>query len=73
MYAKIDRQLKAIKRNELTTDSTTIRRYIETETGKKVVYKGPSGSPYYYQLRKLLSSQKFIPSDIVCENEKFII
>ena len=73
MYVKIGGQLKAIKRIELTSDSTTILLQIETETGKKEVYKCPSKSPNYYHLRRLLSSEIYIPSDIVCGNEAFTI
>ena len=73
MYVKIDGQLKAIQRIELTSDSKTILLHIETETGKEEVYNCPSGSPKYYHLRKLLCSEIFIPCDIVCGNENFII
>ena len=73
MYVKIDGQLKAIERIELMSDSTTISLHIETETGKEEVYNCPSESPNYYHLRKLRSSEIFIPSDIACGNEDFII
>ena len=73
MYVKIDGQLKAIKRSELTSDSKTIQLHIETETGKEEVYICPSGSPKNYHLRKLFSSEIYVPSDIVCGNENFII
>ena len=73
MYVKIDGQLKAIKRIELTSDSKTILLHIETETRKEEVYNCPSGSPKYYHLRKLLSSEIYIPSDIVCGNENLFI
>ena len=73
MYVKIDGQLKTIKRIELTSDSTTILLHIETETGKEEVYNCPSESPNYYHLRKLLSSEIYIQSDIVCGNEDLII
>ena len=73
MYVKIDGELKAIKRIELTFDSKTILRHIETETGTEEVYKCPSESRNYYHLRKLLSSDLYIPSDIVCGNEDFRI
>ena len=45
MNAKIDGQLKSIKRIELTSDSTTILLHIQTETEIEEVYKCPSGSP----------------------------
>ena len=73
MYVKIDGQLKTIKRIEVTSDSQTILLRIETETGKEEVYNCPSGSPNHYRLRKLLSSEIYIPTDIVCGNENFII
>ena len=70
---KIDGQLKAIKKTELTSDSKTILLHIETETGKEEVYNCPTGSPNFYHMRKLLSSEIYVPSDIVCGNESFII
>ena len=73
MYVKIDGQLKTIKRIELTSDSKNILLHIETETGTEEVYNCPSESPNYYHLRKLLSSEIDIPSDIVCANEDFVI
>ena len=73
MYVKIYGQLKAMKRIELTSDSTTILLHNETETGKEELYKCPSRSPNYYHLRKLLSSEIYFPSDIVCGNGNFII
>ena len=73
MYVKIDGQLKTIKRIELTSDSKNILLHIETETGTEEVYNCPSESPNYYHLRKLLSSEIYFPSDIVCGNENFII
>ena len=73
MDVKIDGQIKAITRIELTSDSTTILLNIETETGKKEVYNCPSGFPNFYSLRKLLSSEIYIPSNIVCGNEDSII
>ena len=71
MYVRIDGQLKAIKRIELTSDSSTI--LLNTKTGTEEVYKCPSESPNYYHLRKLLSSDLYIPSDIVCGNKDFSI
>ena len=68
MYVKNDGQIKAINRIELTSDSRTIVLHIETETGKEEVFNCPSGSPNYYHLRKLLSSEIYIPSNIVCGN-----
>ena len=73
MYVKIDGQLKTIKRIELTADSKNILLHIEAETGNEEVYTCPSGSPHYYHLRKLLSSEIYIPSDIICGNKKFTI
>ena len=73
MYVKIDGHLKAIKRIELTSDSKTFLLNIETEKGKEKVYNCPSGSPNYYHLRKLLSSEIYIPTDIAGGNEDFII
>ena len=73
MYVKIDGQVKTIKRIELTSDSTTLLLHNKTETGKEEVYNCPSESPNYYHLRKRLSSEIYIPSDIVCRNEDFII
>ena len=71
MYVRIDGQLKAIKRTELTSDSSTI--LLNTETGTEEVYKCPSETPNYYHLRKLLSSDLYIPSDTVCGNKDFSI
>ena len=73
MYVKIDGQLKAIKRIELTSDCKTILPHIETETGIEEVYNCPSESPNFYHLRKLLSSETCNPSDIACKKENFII
>ena len=73
MYVKINGQLKAIKRIELTSDSKTIVLRIETGTGKEEVCHWPCGSPSFYHLRKLFSSEIYIPSDIVCGNQEFII
>ena len=73
MYVKIDGQLKTIKRIELTSNSKTILLYTTTETGKEEVYNCPSESPHYYHLRKLLSSEIYIPSNIVCGNETLTI
>ena len=73
MYVKIDGQIKEIKRIELTSDSKTILLHIEAETGTEEVYNCPSESPNYCHLCELLSSEIYIPSDIVCGNEDFII
>ena len=73
MYVKIDVQLKTIKRIELTSNSKTILLHTATETGKEEVYNCPSESPHSYHLRKFLSSEIYIPSDIVCGNETFTI
>ena len=71
MFVKIDGQLKAIIKIELTSDSKTILLHLETETGIQEVYNCPSESRNYYHLRKLLSSEIYIPSDIICGNEIF--
>ena len=73
MYVKTVGQLKAIKRIELMSDSNTIELLIETETRREEVYKCPSESPNYYHLRKLLSSDIYIPSDFVYGNEDFLV
>ena len=73
MYVKLDGQKKAIKRTELTSDSKANLLHIETEEGTEEVYKCPSESPNYYHLRNLLSPEIYVPSDIVCGNEDFII
>ena len=73
MYVKIDGQIKAIKRIELTSNSKTILLHIETQTGTEEVYKCPSESPNYCHLPKLPSSEIYIPTDLVCGNEDFII
>ena len=73
MYVKIDGQLKTIKRIELTSNSKTILLHTTTETGNEEVYNCPSESPHYYHLRKLLSSEIYIPSNIVCGNETLTI
>ena len=72
MYVKIDGQLKTIKRIELTSDSKTFLLHIEIETGKEEVNNCPYGSPNYYIMRQLHSSEIYIPSKIVCGNEDFI-
>ena len=73
MYVKIDGQLKTIKRIELTSNLKTILLYTATETGKEEVYNCPSESPHHFHFRKLLSSEIFIPSNIVCGNETLTI
>ena len=73
MYVKIDGQLKTIKRIELTFNLKTILLHTATETGKEEVYNSPPESPHFYLLRKLLSSEIYIPSNIVCGNETFTI
>ena len=73
MFVKIDGQLKTIKRIELTSNSKTILLHVTTETGKEEVYNCPSESPNYYHLRKLLSSEIYIPSNIVYGNETLTI
>ena len=73
MYVKIDGEIKTIKRIEMTSDSKSILLHIETETGKEEVYNCPSESPNYYHFRKLLSSEIYNHSDIVCGNENLFI
>ena len=73
MYVKIDGQLKSIRRIELTSDSTTFLIHSETETGIKEVYKCPSELSNYYRLRKVFSSDIYIPGEIVCGNKDFLI
>ena len=73
MYVKIDGKLKAIKRSELTTVSATNLLHFETETGKEGMFNSPFESPKYYHLRKLFSSEIYVPSDIVCGNKDFNI
>ena len=73
MYVKIDGQLKTIRRIELTSNSKTILLHTATETGKEEVYNCPSESPHYYHLRTLLSSEIYIPNNIVCGNETLAI
>ena len=73
MYVKIDGQLKAVKRIELKSDSKTILLHIANGTGKEVMYICPSGSPNFYHLRKLFSSEIYTSSDIACRNDNFII
>ena len=73
MYVKTDGQLKTIKRIELTSNSTNKLLHIETETAKEDVFNCPSGSPTYYHMRILLSSEMYIPSDFVCGKESLLI
>ena len=73
MYVKIDAKLKTIIRIEPTSDSETSPVHTETETGKEKVYKSPSESHNYYHLRKLLASDIYVPGDIVCGNNGFLI
>ena len=73
MYVKIDGQLKTIKRIELTSNLKTILLYTTTETGKEEVYNCSSKSPHFSHLRKLFSSEIYIPSNIVCGNETLTI
>ena len=73
MYVQIEKNLKAMKRIELTSDSKTILFHVETETGTEEVYKCPSVSPKYYHLRKFFSSDLYIPSDIVCGSKNYSI
>ena len=73
MYVKIDGQLKAIKRIELTFPSTTILLPTQTETGTEEVYKCPSGSPNFYHMLKPVSSEVYKHSDINCGNKEFRI
>ena len=73
MYVKIDGQLKTVKRIELTSNLKTILLYTATEIEKEEVYNCPSESPHHFHLRKLLSSEIFIPSNIFCGNETLTI
>ena len=73
MYVEIDVNLKAVKGNKVTSDSKTILLHIKTETRREEVYKSPSESPSYKHLRRLLLSDLYIPSDIVCGNKDFNI
>ena len=73
MYVKIYGRLKTIKRIELTSNSKTILLRNATETGKEEVFNCPSESPPFYHLRKVFSSEIYIPSDIVCGKENFTI
>ena len=51
----------------------TILVQIETEASTEEVYNGPSEPPNYHHLRKLLSSETYNSSHIVCGNDDFII
>ena len=73
MYVKIDGELKKVKRIEIKSDATTILIDTKTETGIEEEYKCYSDSPNYYHLRRLLSADIYIPSDIVCGNKENII
>ena len=73
MYVKIDGELKKVKRIEIKSDATTIVIHTKTETGLEEEYKCYSDSPNYYHLRRLLSADIYIPSDIVCGNKENII
>ena len=73
MYVKIDGELKKVKRIEIKSDATTILIHTKTETGIEEEYKCYSDSPHYYHLRRLLSADIYIPSDIVCGNKENII
>ena len=72
MYVKSDGELKCIKKFELTSSSTTI--YIHTEEeGNPEVYKCPPTSINYKQSRRLFTTDIFIPGDLECGNEEFIV
>ena len=73
MYVKIDGELKKVKRIEIKSDATTIIIHTKTETGIEEEYKCYSDSPNYYLLRRLLSADIYIPSDIVRGNKENII
>ena len=73
MYVKIDGELKKVKRIEIKSDATTIVIHTKTETGLEEECKSYSDSPNYYHLRRLLSADIYIPSDIVCGNKENII
>ena len=73
MYAKIDGELKSIKRIALKFDSTTILIHTITDEGLEEENKCTSDSPKYNHLRCLLSSDIYIFSDIICGNNEHII
>ena len=73
MYVKIDGELKKVKRIEIKSDATTILIHTKTETGIEEEYKCYSDSSKYYHLRRLLSADIYIPSDIVCGNKENVI
>ena len=73
MYVKIDGILKKVKGIEIKSDSTSILIHTKTETGLQEEYKCYSDSPNYCNSRSLLSSDIYIPSDIVCGNKEHII
>ena len=73
MYVITDGELKKVKRIEIISDATTILIHTKTETGIEEEYKCYSDSPNYYHLRRLLSADIYIPSDIVCGNKENII
>ena len=64
MYVITDGQLKSIKQIGRTPDSLTILIHNEKETEIGEVYKCFSYLPTQYHLRKLFSSDIYIPSDL---------
>ena len=50
MYVNVDGKLKAFKRIELTSDSSTNLLHIKTETISEELYECPSGSPNFHHL-----------------------
>ena len=73
MYVKIDGKMKSIKTIELKSDSTTILIHTITDEGLAEECKCTSDSHNYYYLRCLLSSDLYIFSDIICDNNAQII
>ena len=65
------RPIKSNQKNWADVRFNDFLFHIETELGTEEVYKCPSKSPNYY--RRPLSSDFYIPSEIVCGNENFII
>ena len=73
MYAKIDGELKSIKRIELKSDALTVFIHTITEEGQEEEYTCHPDSPNYYHLRCLLTADIYILSDIICGNKDHII
>ena len=69
----IDGQLKDSQKNWTDVQLKDYSVYTATEIEKEEVYNYPSESPHHFHLRKLLSSEIFIPSNIFCGNETLTI